>query len=83
MTVDVKHYEDCKQLFFSVGKCFVIEALLELFQMDNTKHKPTANSPHSVHVFILYFNIGNWNHIGVRICYFSTIVQNKTAKITS
>ena len=51
MTVDVKHYEDCEQLFFSVGKCFVIEALLEFFQMDDTKHKPTANIPHSVHVF--------------------------------
>jgi hypothetical protein len=24
--VDVKHFEDCEQLFFSVGKCFVIEA---------------------------------------------------------
>ncbi len=36
--------------FFSVGKCFVIEALLEFFQMDSTKHKPTANNPHSVEV---------------------------------
>ena len=47
VTVDVKHYEDCEQLFFSVGKCFVIEALLEFFQMVDTKHKPTANGPHS------------------------------------
>ncbi|XP_028418118.1 uncharacterized protein LOC114543248 [Dendronephthya gigantea] len=50
VTVDVKHYEDCEQLFYSVGKCFVIEALLEFFQMDDTKHKPAANGPHSVHV---------------------------------
>ena len=50
MTVDVKHYEDCEQLFCSVGKCFVIEALLEFFQMDDAKCKPTANGPHSVHV---------------------------------
>ena len=50
MTVDVKHYEDCEQLFFSVGKCFVIEALLEFFQMVDAKHKPTANGPHSVDV---------------------------------
>ena len=50
MTVDVKHYEDCEQLFFSVGKCFVIEALLEFFQMGGTKDKPTANSPHGDHV---------------------------------
>ena len=49
VTVDVKHYEDCEQLFFSVGKCFVVEALLEFFQMVDTKHKPTANGPHGVH----------------------------------
>jgi hypothetical protein len=51
VTVDIKHYEDCEQLFFSVGKCFVIEALLEFFQMDDAKCKPTANGPHSVNVF--------------------------------
>ncbi|XP_028403253.1 uncharacterized protein LOC114525978 [Dendronephthya gigantea] len=50
VTVDVKHYEDCEQLFFSVGKCFVIEALLEFFQMDDAKCKPTVNGPHSVYV---------------------------------
>ncbi|XP_028417518.1 uncharacterized protein LOC114541922 [Dendronephthya gigantea] len=50
VTADVKHYEDCEQLFFSVGKCFVIEALLEFFQMGDAKHKPTANGPHSVYV---------------------------------
>ena len=46
--VDVKHYEHCEQLFFSVGRCFLIEALLEFFQMENVKGKPTANIPHSV-----------------------------------
>ena len=50
VTVDVKHYEDCEQLFFSVGKCYVVEALMEFFQMVDAKHEPTANSPHSVHV---------------------------------
>ena len=50
VTADVKHYEDCEQLFFSVGKCYVIEALLEFFQMMDTKHNPTANGPHSVHM---------------------------------
>ena len=49
--MDVKHYEDCEQLFYSVGKCFVIKALLEFFQMDDAKCKPTANGPHSVQVF--------------------------------
>jgi hypothetical protein len=50
VTVDVKHYEDCEQLFYSVGKCYVIEALLEFFQMADAEHRPTANGPHSVHV---------------------------------
>ena len=39
----------CEQLFFSVGLCFVVEALLEFFQMSNTKQKPTANGPHSIY----------------------------------
>ena len=50
VTADVKHYEDCEQLFFSVGKCFVIEALMEFFSMADTKHKLSANGPHSVYV---------------------------------
>ena len=29
VTADVKHFEDCKQLFMSIGKCFIVEALLE------------------------------------------------------
>ena len=49
VTVDVKHYEDCEQLFFSVCLCFVVEALLEFFQMSDAKQKPTANGPHSVY----------------------------------
>ena len=43
VTVDVKHYEDCEQLFLSVGKCFVVEAFLEFFKMADTKQKPTWN----------------------------------------
>ncbi len=49
VTADVKHYEDCEQLFASVGKCFVIEALLEFFQMADAKHEPMANAPHNPH----------------------------------
>ncbi len=44
VTAGVKHYEYCEQLFFSVGKCFVIEALLEFFQMDSTKHKAMVST---------------------------------------
>ena len=51
VTVDVKHFEDCEQLFVSVGECYVIEALLEFFKMASAKDKPTANGPHSVNVF--------------------------------
>ena len=47
VTVDVKHYEVCER----VGKCYAIEALMEFFQVDDAKHKPTANGPHSVHIF--------------------------------
>ena len=43
MTIDVKH-EACEQFFLSVGKCFVIEAFLEFFQMADTKQKPTQNN---------------------------------------
>ena len=50
VTADVKHYEDWEQLFFSVWKCFVFEALMEFFNMADTKHKPSANGPHSVYV---------------------------------
>lgn len=48
VTVDVKHFEDCEQLFMSVGKCFVVEALLEFFQMSDTKQKPSQNAPNSL-----------------------------------
>ena len=47
----MKHYEDCEQLFITVGKCYLIEALLEFFQIVDENHKPTANGPHSVNIF--------------------------------
>ena len=45
VTLDVKHFEDCEQLFLSVGRCYVIEAFLEFFQMDDPKQKPNLNAP--------------------------------------
>lgn len=45
MTVDIKHFEDCEQLFMSVGHCHLIEALLEFFKMDNVNESPNENSP--------------------------------------
>jgi hypothetical protein len=41
----VKHYEDCEQLFLSIGKCFVVEAFLEFFDMDDETQKPLKNAP--------------------------------------
>ena len=48
VTLDVKHFEDCEQLFISIGRCFVVEALLEFFQMADTKQKPSKNAPNSL-----------------------------------
>ena len=45
MTVDVKHFEDCEQLFMSVGNCYLIEALLEFFKMDNINESPKMYNP--------------------------------------
>ena len=50
VTLDVKHYEDCEQFFASVAKCYVMEALLNFFQMADSKDKPVINAPHSFHM---------------------------------
>lgn len=31
VTQDVKHYEDCEELFLSIGRCFAVEALISFF----------------------------------------------------
>ena len=41
----VKHYEDCEQLFISVGRCYTVEALLDFFAMGNTDCSPSKNGP--------------------------------------
>ena len=45
VTQDVKHYEDCEQLFMSVDKCFTIEALVHFFGMTNKEGRITKNRP--------------------------------------
>ena len=45
VTIDVKHFEDCEQLFMSVGHCYLIEALLQFFKMDNINELPKENKP--------------------------------------
>ena len=43
--MDIKHFEDCEQLFMSVGHCYLIEALLEFFKMDNINELLKENNP--------------------------------------
>lgn len=52
VTPDVKHYEDCEQLFVSVGRAFTVIALLDFFKMGTTDSHPTRNIPpfHIIHV---------------------------------
>ena len=45
VTQDVKHYEDCEQLFLSLGRCFAIEALIKFFDMVDQNGQPTKNRP--------------------------------------
>lgn len=45
VTNDVKHYEDCEQLFLSIGKCFTMEALLEFFPMESKEDRIKRNRP--------------------------------------
>lgn len=41
----VKHYEDCEQLFLSIGRCYTVEALLKFFDMVDQNCQPTKNRP--------------------------------------
>ena len=45
VTIDVKHFEDCKQLFLTVGKCYAVEALMEFFGMETKESPITKNRP--------------------------------------
>ena len=45
VTLDVKHFEDCEQLFLTVGKCFTVLALVHFFNMENKDGRPTKNRP--------------------------------------
>lgn len=45
VTLDVKHFEDCEQLFVSVGRCLTIEALVHFFNMENKDGRIVGNRP--------------------------------------
>ncbi|KAJ7374424.1 hypothetical protein OS493_007530 [Desmophyllum pertusum] len=45
VTMDVKHFESCEQLFLSTGKCFAVEALVTFFNMESKDGRPTRNRP--------------------------------------
>ncbi len=42
VSIDVKHYEDCEQFFISVGKCYLTEALLQFFELDDTAEESSS-----------------------------------------
>ena len=41
--MDVKHFEDCEQVFLTVGRCFTVSALVHFFNMENKDDHPTKN----------------------------------------
>ena len=45
VTIDVKHYEDCEQLFLTLAKCFTVEALVQFFGMETKDGHITRNRP--------------------------------------
>ena len=54
VTQDVKHHEDCEQLFMSVGKCFTIEALVKFVNVMAIKDgNPANNRPPLFHIFMM------------------------------
>jgi hypothetical protein len=52
VTKDVRHFDDCEQLFLTIGLCYTIEALIEFFQIASKEAHPTTNIPplHNIHV---------------------------------
>ena len=44
VTKDVKHFEECEQLFLLVGKCYAVEALLNFFNMSAVNDPPRKNN---------------------------------------
>ena len=53
MTLDVKHFEDCEQLFLTIGKCFTVLALINFFNMNNRDDSPNKNRPPFIDEFLL------------------------------
>jgi hypothetical protein len=45
VTLDVKHFEDCEQLFISIGRSYTVEALLEYFEMETLDDCPHEHLP--------------------------------------
>ena len=50
VTQDVKHYEDCEQLFLSVGKSYCTEALLYFLGMNGKDDRIVKNTYHILDV---------------------------------
>ena len=45
VTKGVKHFKECEQLFLLVGKCYVVVALLDFFNMSTVSDPQRKNNP--------------------------------------
>ena len=45
VTRDVKHFEECEQLFLSVGRAYAVAAFLQFFGMSALDDSPSHNIP--------------------------------------
>ena len=45
VTQDVKHFEECEQLFISVGRSYTVSAFLHFFKMETTEYSSICNIP--------------------------------------
>ena len=43
--MDVKHFEECEQLFISIGRSYTVEAFLEFFDMETLESCPHKHPP--------------------------------------
>ena len=59
----MKHYEDCEQLFNSVGRMYVIEAALTFFGMETVNDRPAKHFSSSVWLISSKANEAHFNKV--------------------
>ena len=45
VTIDVKHFEECEQLFITVGRAYTVAALIHFFGMTTIDESPNRHPP--------------------------------------